>query len=92
MRTISRANVTNSMCTVGHHVEISTNLQPPYSIFLDTAQQHFQVIFGSKVGEGIWLRKQEDTQEEKHMRTLSRTHQQETTFLLLLFLTTFSIY
>lgn len=39
-------------------------LQRPYSIFLDTAQQHFQVISGSKVGEGIWLRKQEDTQEE----------------------------
>lgn len=59
-------------------------LQPHYSIFLDAAQQHFQVIFGSKVGEGLWLRKQEDIQEKKkHMRTLSRTHQQETAFFAL---------
>lgn len=57
--------------------------QPHYSIFLDAAQQHFQVIFGSKVGEGI--RKQEDIQEEKHMRTLSRTHQQETVFFFFFF-------
>lgn len=41
-------------------------LQPHYSIFLDAAQQHFQVIFGSKVGEGRRLRKQEDIQEETH--------------------------
>lgn len=66
-------------------------LQPHYSIFLDAAQQHFQVIFGSKVGEGRRLRKQEDIQEEKHMRTLSRTHQQETAFFVL-FPTMLSIY
>lgn len=65
-------------------------LQPYYSIFLDAAQQHFQVIFGSKVGEGIWLRKQEDIQEEEHMRILSSIHKQETAFFF--FKIMFSIY
>lgn len=33
-----------------------------------------EVIFGNKVGEGRWLGKLQDIQEEKHMRILNRTH------------------
>lgn len=69
-------------------------LQPHYSIFLDAAQQHFQVIFGSKVGEGLWLRKQEDIQEKKkpHENIKQNTPARNCLFCSVFFLTMFSIY
>lgn len=75
MRTMRRANLTSSMCTVGHHLEICINLVTSLLHLLRCCTAALaEVIFGNKVGEGRWLGKLQDIQEEKHMTTLSRTH------------------
>jgi len=63
------------MCTPGHHLEICINLVTSlFCLFGCCTEALAEVTFGKMVGEGRWLGKLQDIQEEKHMRTLSRTH------------------
>lgn len=74
---ISRANLSSSMRTLGHHLEICINLVTSlFCLLVCCTAALAEVIFGNTVGEGRWLGKLQDIQEDKYTRTLSRTHWQ----------------
>jgi len=70
------------MHTLGHHLEIRSNLVTSlFCLLVCCMAAVAEVIFANTEGEGRWLGKLHETQEDKYMRTLSRTQWHETYFL-----------